>query len=57
MACLGGPFFLPKFTSSGGRIAFALIYAALSVAVIGVYVRDYLRSRRNLGVTASLDAE
>jgi cation:H+ antiporter len=44
------------FTSSDGRIIFALIYALLSIAVIGVYVRDYLWSRRNLGVTAGPDA-
>jgi len=45
------------FTSSGGRIAVALIYAVLSVVVIGVYVRDYPRGRRNPGVTAGPDAE
>ena len=45
------------FTSSGGRIIFALIYAVPRFAVIGVYACDYLKGRRPPGVTAGLDPE
>ena len=45
------------FTGSSERMIFALIYAVLSIAVIGKYTRDYLRDRRNPGVTASPGSE